>query len=70
MSENKDYKIVIEEAITKAFWVEASSAEEAMDIAAKKYRNGEFVLDGDAAVSHKQMCVDVPEDEQTEWTRF
>jgi len=65
-----DYKIVIEEVINKAFWVEANSAEEAMDIAAKKYRDGEFVLDGDATVSYKQMCVDIPEDEQTEWTKF
>lgn len=66
----KDYKIVIEEAITKAFWVEASSAEEAMEKAAQKYRNGEFVLDGDSSVSHKQMCVDIPDDEQTEWMTF
>lgn len=64
------YKIIIEEVINKAFWVEASSAEEAMQIAEDKYRAGEFVLDGDASVSYRQMCVDLPKDEQTEWTEF
>lgn len=66
----RDYKIVIEEVINKAFWIEASSAEEAMEIAERKYKEGEFVLDGDSAVSYKQMCIDHPEDEQTEWTTF
>ena len=65
-----DYMIVIEEVINKAFWVEASSAEEAMEKAAQKYRDGEFILDGDATTSYKQMCVGIPEDEQTEWTMF
>ena len=65
-----DYKIVIEEVVNKAFWVEASSAEEAMEIAVQKYHSGEFVLDGDATVTYKQMCVDHPDDELTEWTRF
>lgn len=64
------YKIIIEEVINKAFWVEASSAEEAMQIAEDKYRDGEFILDGDASVSYRQMCVDLPEDGRTEWTEF
>ena len=65
-----DYKIIIEEVINKAFVVEANSAEEAMEIAERKYKDGEFVLDGDASVSYKQMCIDSPEDERTEWTTF
>lgn len=65
-----NYKIIVEEVISKNVFVEACSAEEAMDKVAQMYRAGEIVLDGDAAVSYRQMCVECPEDEQTEWTTF
>ena len=64
------YKIIVEEVISKGVWVEANSAEEAMDKVEQMYKSGEFVLDGDATVSYKQMCVELPEEEQTEWTKF
>ena len=64
------YTIVIEEVTNKAFYVEASSAEGAMRIAQQLYYAGEFILDGDSAVSYKQMRVERPEKEQTEWTEF
>lgn len=65
-----NYKIIVEEVINKGVWVEANSAEEAMDKVEQMYKSGEFVLDGDAMVSYKQMCVELPEEEQTEWTTF
>ncbi len=39
------YTITIEETSAKDFGVEASSAEEAYELAEKKYEAGEFVLD-------------------------
>ena len=65
-----NYKIIVEEVINKGVWVEANSAEEAMDKVEQMYKSGEFVLDGDAMVNYKQMCVELPEEEQTEWTTF
>ena len=66
----RSYKIIVEEVISKAVTIEATSAEEAMESVERMYRNSELVLDGDATVTHKQMCIESPEDEQTEWTSF
>ena len=51
------YQVLIEETIVQAFDVEASSEEEAMDIAASNYRSGDFVLE-DASVTSCMMSVD------------
>lgn len=65
----KKYTIAIEEIIVKEFELYAGDSEEAMGIAEKKYRNGEFVLDP-GEVQFKQMCVSKPVSEVTEWSEF
>lgn len=65
----KRYVITIEELVSKEFVVEAKDAEEAMEIAEKKYKNGEFVLDPGDLVT-KQMAITGPDDEATEWCEF
>ncbi len=65
----KKYTIAVEETLVKEFKVYASNAEEAMKIAEKKYRNGEFILDP-GEVQFKQMCISKPENEVTEWSEF
>lgn len=65
----KKFVITIEEFVSKEFVVEAKDAEEAMEIAEKKYKNGEFVLDPGELVA-KQMAITEPDDEATEWCEF
>ena len=65
----KKYTIAIEETVVKEFEVEASDFEEALDIAEKKYHEGEFVLSS-GEVHFKQMAVVEPQSEATEWNVF
>lgn len=65
----KKYTIAIEEIVVKEFELYAGDSEEAMRIAEKKYRNGEFILDP-GEVQFKQMCVSKPVSEVTEWSEF
>ncbi len=65
----KKYTIVIEETVVKEFEVYADDSEEAMKIAEKKYRGGEFILDP-GEVQFTQMCISKPASEVTEWSRF
>lgn len=65
----KKYVITIEELISNEFVVEAKDEEEAMEIAEKKYHNGEFVLAPGNLVA-KQMAITEPEDEVTDWCEF
>ena len=63
------YTIIIEEMVSQAFEVEATTAEKAMEVAEQKYRNGEFVLEpGDLVCT--QMAVVDPSDEVTEWVEI
>lgn len=65
----KKYAIAIEETVVKEFEVYAGDSEEAMEIAEKKYKNGEFILDpGD--IQFTQMCISKPASEVTEWSEF
>ena len=67
----KKFVVDIEEMIVQSFEVEAESMEEAMEIAERKYFNGEFVLGGDADVAARQMRASTENfEEQTEWTEF
>lgn len=52
----KTYDVEIEEHLTQIFQVEASSPEEALEIAEAKWYDAEFVLD-DPAVGKKLACV-------------
>lgn len=63
------YTITIEETNTKDFEIKASSAEEAYEIAERKYKAGEFVLDP-GECQFKQMVITEPSEESTEWREF
>ena len=62
--------VTIEEHISQEFEVEADTLEEAMEIAERKYYDGEFILDN-ANVNAKLMTAhDKYYDEMTEWEEF
>ncbi len=64
------YTIIIEESISQEFRINANSAEEAMNIAEGKYKNGEFILSPGILVS-KQMCAKNENGtDVTEWIEF
>lgn len=63
------FTIIIEETVSQDFEVEAKNAEDAMKIAAEKYKNCEFVLEPGNLIC-KQMGVVSPDNEMTEWIRF
>lgn len=65
----KKYTVTIEETISEDFEVQANSAEQALGIAARKYKGGEFVL-CPGELTYKQICVSSPESEITEWSEF
>ena len=55
--------------ISQDFEVEAEDVEKAMQIAQKKYKNGEFVLAPGNLVC-KQMAITKPNEDVTEWVEF
>lgn len=63
------FKITIEEMVSQSFNVEASTMEEAMEIAEAKYKSGEFVLEPGNLVA-KQMMGEDDKGNCTEWTEF
>ncbi len=65
----KKYKIAIEETVTEVFEVEANDLHEAREIAAKKYRDGEFVVTP-GEVQAKKMAVIEPYSENSAWVEF
>ena len=60
------YTITIEEMVSENFEVAAATADEAMEIAARKYSDGEFVLEPGNLVC-TQMAITNPSEEATEW---
>ncbi|MBQ3088521.1 MAG: protein dpnD [Clostridia bacterium] len=65
----KKFTIAIEETVVEEFEIKAKNFEEALEIAAEKYRKGEFVL-CPGEVQFRQMAVVKPSLESTEWTEF
>lgn len=63
------YTITIEEAVAKDFEIEASSADEAYEIAERKYKSGEFVLDP-GECQFRKITITKPSKECTEWREF
>lgn len=63
------FTIAIEETIAGKFKVEANDVDEALEMAEKKYKNGEFVL-CPGEVQFKQMSILHPENEASEWIEF
>lgn len=65
----KKFVITIEELISQNFVVEASNAEDAMEIAKKNYNSCKFTLEPGNLLS-KQISIIEPEAEATEWREF
>lgn len=65
----KKYVVTIEELVSQNFEVFAESSEQAMEIAASKYKRGEFVLEP-GELCAKQMSIMSPDDSVTEWIEF
>ena len=65
----KKFTITIEEIISERFYIEAETAEEAMEIAKQKYQDGDFVLEPGNLIA-KQMGVASPEGIMSEWVEF
>ncbi|MBQ7256479.1 MAG: hypothetical protein IJS60_02155 [Abditibacteriota bacterium] len=67
----RDYYVSIEEYIGKKFGpVEARSIEEAKEIAIQKYKECEFVLDGDSTVFERKIAVYISKDNTTDYEEF
>jgi len=62
------FRIAIEETVIDEFLIEAINRDEAIDIAIRKYKEGEFVLDPGNLIA-KQMAV-VNYTSPTEWFDF
>ena len=63
------YTITIEETCIKDFEIEAGNAEEAYNLAERKYKAGELVLDP-GKYQFRQMAITSPSEESTEWREF
>lgn len=64
------YSITIEETISQEFKIDASSMEEAMNIAEKKYNSGEFILAPGALVAKQMYAENESGTETSEWIEF
>ncbi len=65
----KRFTIAIEETCVEEFEVMAESQEEAIEIAEKRYRNGDIVLEP-GEVRFRQMAIVAPSEVSTEWVEF
>ncbi len=63
------YIVSIEETISEDFEVYAETREDALEIAAKRYKNCEFVLDPGNLI-YKQMAITFPEEKASTWAEF
>lgn len=66
----KTFKVIIEEQVSQAFEVEATSIDEAMEIAQEKYNLGEFVLEPGELIAKLMMAQSQDGTECTEWEVF
>ncbi len=63
------YKVIIEEVVIDTFEVEATSAEEAMEMAEEKYHKCEIVLEPGEVQSKRMYACDEHQN-MTEWREF
>ena len=63
------YKVTIEECVSETFDIEASSLEEAMEIAESQYWNEEFIIGPNVTARLMQGATEDYE-EVTEWREF
>lgn len=64
------YYVTIEELVSKKFKINAVSMEEAMNIAEKKYNEGEFMIDPGTLVAKQMYAENESNTEATEWMEF
>lgn len=69
-SNNKIFKVTIEETVSKTCDIEASSLEEAREIAINKYRNCEIVLEPGNLMSKRISVCDSKYEKQTDFEDF
>ncbi len=65
----KRFMIAIEETCVEEFEIMAESQEEAMEIAEKRYRNGDIILEP-GEVQFRQIAIVSPSEGSTEWVEF
>lgn len=65
--EKKKYVVTIEETISQDFDVEANSLEEALEIARKQYRDGEFVVESESCTFVQAQARTEDVTEISEW---
>lgn len=63
------FTVIIEETIAESFVIEAENEIDALNIAQKKYKTGEFVL-CNGEVQHKQIGVVAPYQKNIQWYDF
>ena len=64
-----EYKVIIEETVSKDFIVTAKNAEAARKIAEEKYKSCEFVLDPGNLIS-KRIAILPSKSDNIEWSVF
>ena len=69
MKKGNRFIVAIEETVVENFEITAESAEKAMEIAEKQYKNGDIVLTS-GEVQFRQMAVLAPKEEATKWREF
>lgn len=69
-SNNMIFKVTIEETISETYDIEASSMEEAREIAINKYRNCEIVLEPGILISKRISVCDSKYENQTDFEDF
>ena len=65
----KTFRITIEETVSDIFEIMAESVTEAEQIAMRKYKSGEIVLEPGYLIS-KQMQIKDEKDNSTDWMEF
>ena len=63
------FTVNIEETINQQFEIEAGNISEAIDIAVRKYKNSEIVLEN-PEISGRQVAIIKQNDEISEWIEF
>lgn len=65
--EKKKYVVTIEETISQDFDIEANSLEEALEIARKKYRSCEFIVESESCTFVQAQARTEDVTEISEW---
>ncbi len=64
------YRVTIEETVSETFKVNAKNIGEAMDLAERKYREGEFVLEPGNLVCTQMSAESADGKESTNWVEI